>query len=455
VAAGFFPLDKELQVPDGHLLPHAQETLVRLSSELPFERVAQHLERTLGVVVHASTARRQTLAAGQRMLEVQNKQAQPLCVCPEEPAAERMVMSSDGTMVPLVGGVWAEVKVVAIGAVERRRRKDEEQIVTTQLTYFARMAKAATFADQASAEVRRRGVERAKEVCAIQDGAEWIQGFVQGHRHDALRILDFAHAADYIIELAEKVREGGGHLPAKWVDGILHRLKHEGPARVLRHLSRLARHAPHIQEQVNYLQKRGDLMDYPTYQQQGWPIGSGSVESSHKFVVQARLKGAGMHWKPEHVNPMLALRLALLNDRWSESWQEQHRLRLHQRHLKRQARQQQRLLAHQAKRQQTQPPSLPVASTPKPTRQKTGRTEAQYRWGRQTFSPRMLKQADGAKKCTAPLRMGWMNDSAGKFCPDIMMPSVIATAQKATKNAWAEAAGPELPVAASDGCAPS
>lgn len=396
--AGFFPLDKELQVPDGHLLPHAQETLVRLGSELPFGRVVEHLAKTLGVVVHASTVRRQTLAVGQRVLEVQNKQAQPLCACPEEKAAERMAMSSDGSMVPLVGGVWAEVKVVAIGAVERRRHKDEEAIVTTQLTYFARMANAATFADQASAEVRRRGVERAKQVCAIQDGAEWIQGFVQGHRHDALRILDFAHAADYIIEIAEKVREGGGHLPAKWVDGILHRLKHEGPARVLRHLSRLARRSPQIQEQVNYLQKRGDLMDYPTYQQQGWPIGSGSVESSHKLVVQARLKGSGMHWRPEHVNPMLALRLALLNDRWIEFWQEQQRLRQQQRHLKRQTRQQQRFRAQQAKRQQTHPPPPPVASTPKPTRQQTGRTPAQYRWGRQTFSPRMLQQAGGAKK---------------------------------------------------------
>ena len=84
----------------------------------------------------------------------------------------------------------AEVKVVAIGQVEGRKRKGEEEIVTSQLTYFARMADAATFADQASAQTRRRGVERAKEVCAIQDGAEWIQGFVQDHRHDALRILD-------------------------------------------------------------------------------------------------------------------------------------------------------------------------------------------------------------------------------------------------------------------------
>ncbi len=75
--ADFFPLDQELQVPDGHLLPHAQETLVSLGSELPFGRAVKHLERTLGVVVHASTARRQTLAVGQRVLEVQNKQAQP------------------------------------------------------------------------------------------------------------------------------------------------------------------------------------------------------------------------------------------------------------------------------------------------------------------------------------------------------------------------------------------
>lgn len=396
--AVFSPLDKELQVPDGHLLPHAHQTLVSMSSDLPFGRAVKQLERTLGVVVHASTARRQTLVVGQRMLEGQDQQAQPLSACPEEPAAERMAMSSDGSMVPLVGGVWAEVKMVALGEVQRRRRKDEEEVVTTKLTYFARLANAATFADQASAEVRRRGIERAKEVCAIQDGAEWIQGFVQSHRHDALRILDFAHAAGYICEIADKVRERGGHLPAKWVDGILHRLKHAGPTRVLLHLTRLIRHSPQIQEQVTYLQKRRELMDYPTYRQQGWPIGSGSVESSHKLVVQARLKGPGMHWKPEHINPMLALRLALLNERWEEAWQEQHRLHQRQHHLQRRERQQQRFREQQAKRQQSHPPPLPVASTPKPTRPKTGRTEAQYRWGRQTISPRLLKQADSTKQ---------------------------------------------------------
>jgi hypothetical protein len=105
-----------------------------------------------------------------------------------------------------------------------------------------------------------------------------------------------------------------------------------------------------------------------------------------------------MHWKPEHINPMLALRLALLNERWEEAWQEQHRLRRHQQHLQRAMRQQQRWGEQQATRQQSQPPPVPVPSAPKPTRQKTGRTEAQYRWGRQTISPRLLKQAGRAKK---------------------------------------------------------
>ncbi len=95
---------------------------------------------------------------------------------------------------------------------------------------------------------------------------------------------------------------------------------------------------------------------------------------------------------------MLALRLALLNERWEESWQEQHRLRQRQHHLKRRTQQQQRFREQQAKQQEAQPPPVPVPSTPQPTRQKTGRTESQYRWGRQTFSPRLLKQADGAKK---------------------------------------------------------
>jgi len=45
------------------------------------------------------------------------------------------------------------------------------------------------------------------------------------------------------------------------------------------------------------------MLQYPHFLQTGWPIGSGIVESANKLVVEARLKGSGMHWHPSHVNP--------------------------------------------------------------------------------------------------------------------------------------------------------
>ncbi len=105
-----------------------------------------------------------------------------------------------------------------------------------------------------------------------------------------------AHAAEYINEIGQAVQAAGGRLPPTWLQGVLHRLKHQGPQRVLTHLTWLAAGSPSsaVQEKLTYLQKRAAHMQYPTYQEAGWPIGSGSVESANKLVVEARLKGAGM-----------------------------------------------------------------------------------------------------------------------------------------------------------------
>jgi len=181
-------------------------------------------------------------------------------------------------------------------------------------------------------------------VCAVQDGAEWLQGLVDYHRADAVRILDFAHAAEYINEIGQAVQAAGGRLPARWLEGVLHRLKHQGPERVLTHLAWLAASSPSplLQEKLTYLQKRAAQMQYPTYQQAGWPIGSGSVESANKLVVEARLKGAGMRWCGQNVNPMLVLRNAVCNRQWKQSWAtavaQRQALRTQQRQVKSQQR---------------------------------------------------------------------------------------------------------------------
>ncbi len=344
VGEAFSPLDEELGLLSGGLTPRGEETLVRLASWMPFERARELLEDLLGMQVSLATARRVTLATGEAALAVCEAEEERLKQeVPQAPAgADKQAMSGDGAFVHLVGGEWVEVKTLTIGEVTRNKRGE---VCMQQISSFSRLADTERFAEAALVETHRRGLERAAEVCAVQDGAEWLQGQVDYHRADAVRILDFAHAASAVSEIGEAVRAAGGRLPAKWLEGVLHQLKHQGPQRVLTHLAWLTARYPSeaSQEKLNYLQKREAHMQYPTYQAAGWPIGSGNVESANKVVVEARLKGAGMRWARHNVNSMLVLRNAVCNRQWGETWTSglSHRRAL--RTSQRQAESQQRL----------------------------------------------------------------------------------------------------------------
>src|SRR5438046_98197 len=62
------------------------------------------------------------------------------------------------------------------------------------LSYFSRLADAETFTRLAWGELHRRGLETAGTVCGVMDGADWEQTFLDVHRPDAKRILDFPHS---------------------------------------------------------------------------------------------------------------------------------------------------------------------------------------------------------------------------------------------------------------------
>src|SRR5437588_8493793 len=134
--------------------------------------------------------------------------------------------------------------------------------------------------------------------------------------------------------MGQAAKEAGSTLGEDWLATQLHELKHEGPTAVLAQLRTLVAAHPDVEvlrENLAYLQKREAQMQYPTFQAAGWPIGSGSVESANKVVVEARLKGAGMRWDRHNVNSMLALRNGVCNRRWNETWQAARRQRQHSR----------------------------------------------------------------------------------------------------------------------------
>jgi hypothetical protein len=93
-------------------------------------------------------------------------------------------------------------------------------------------------------EIKRRGFLAAKQVCAVQDGAAWIQSLIAAHRADAVRILDFYHAASSLSDIATLFTNAGTPLAENWLDEQLHELKHHGPANVLEEVAQLLKDHP-------------------------------------------------------------------------------------------------------------------------------------------------------------------------------------------------------------------
>ena len=336
VGRRFFPLDHELELLPGELTPHGHECLVRFASWMPFAKAAETLEDTLGIRVSKGLAERYTEEAGAAYEALQTEEVEQLEkeMPPAVQGADKMLLSADGAMVPLLHGTWAEVRTLVVGEVQAPAMERGQAVVHTRnLSYFSRKVSAQEFQRLALVEIHRRGIETAKEVAAVMDGAEWEQGFTDFHCLRAIRILDFAHAGEHLSAIGEFLHGPDTPESQQWLGERLHQLEHEGPDPLLAELQKLQLQHSQAQEisgNLAYLQKRREQMQYPLFHAQGWPIGSGTVESGNKLVVEARLKGAGMHWHDQHVNPMLTLRNILCSDRWKEEWPKiERRLRLH------------------------------------------------------------------------------------------------------------------------------
>ena len=305
--------------------------VVRSGSQLPFAEAAEEVADYWGIWLGEETVRRVTEAAGAASVAVQEAEVARLeREWPTPPQGPPVLqVSVDGAMVPLRHQEWAEVKTLAIGAVSVSCNRDGEQEVhTTDLSYFSRLAEAGVFTHQARGEVHRRGVQTAETVAAVNDGSPWTQGVVAIYRPDAIRILDFPHALEHLT-LAAQGCFGAGTLAAQtWWRKQAHDLKQEGPTPVLAALRLLpiaaaadpAAAAKAQRETLGYLESRLDELQYPQFIAQGLPIGDGAVESANKVVVEARLKGSGMHWERTNVTPMVALRNAICSKRWAEAW---------------------------------------------------------------------------------------------------------------------------------------
>ncbi|QLH48621.1 MAG: ISKra4 family transposase [Candidatus Accumulibacter cognatus] len=155
---------------------------------------------------------------------------------------------------------------------------------------------------------------------AVGDGASWIatQEEIQFGAQGAY-LVDFFHLCEYLGE-ASKVCAAND--PRAWLEEQKSRLKANQSGAVLEAL------APFVETNSDdpatacdrYIRNRRDQLDYQGAIKQGLPIGSGEIESAHRYVIQERIKLPGAWWSPDHIETMLALRLNRANREWDAYW---------------------------------------------------------------------------------------------------------------------------------------
>ena len=389
---GFSPLDEHLGLLPGRFGPFVVQVMVRLGAVLPFEQVPDLLYLVTGVRVCVDTVRRVTERAGAAQVAREDRAiAQLEAMLPLPPAgAPVQQVSADGAMVPLTGGEWAEVRTVAVGALDLGGTDEEAH--AHDLHYFSRLCSASEFIRQAALPLHEQGVSAATTVVAVMDGADWLQEFIDAHCPDAVRILDFPHAASYLAKVAGAAFGVGTREAGVWLDTWAPRLKTGDPGDVLvaiRALPMPHEEAEAVRAQVlGYFTKRRSQIAYAVFAAQGYPLGSGVVESANKLVVEARLKGSGMHWARQNVTPMLALRGVICSGQWEQSWAHiAQELRRRERVAQRSRQKHRRVERDEARRAAQE---QATASLPPPTKRLT---RTPYDWHDHPYDPVLLAKA--------------------------------------------------------------
>ena len=204
---GRFPRDDERARRPSRSPPHVHAAVGRLGAWMPFAEAAAILDHLRGVQVTPDTVRRQTEAAGDAYRTHQPAEVDALL--PGAGAvptpSDRLVVSADGALVPLLHGAWAAATTLAVGVVDPPG-------TTTSLAYCARRCDAATFTELATVATCRRGVAQVPQVAAVVDGAAWRHGLLDVQGPQAVRILAVPHAPQRLSPIGQAVF-GDGSTP--------------------------------------------------------------------------------------------------------------------------------------------------------------------------------------------------------------------------------------------------
>jgi hypothetical protein len=286
----------------------------------PFAPGAEMLRELTGQKLAAATAHRVTQRVG-AVAEARERELAGRMETWTAPVAEvrpdRLYVSVDGVMAPR-DGEWHEAKTVTCYWDEPDGSRGARHAV--------RLEDAGHFVPFVWSLACRCGLEHAKEVVLIGDGARWIWDRMAPALDPTHQIVDWYHAMEHVWSCGRALHGEGTPEAVAWVKA-LEALLHEGDVRAI--LGRLGSERARCRSPgkrdalgslMTYLKNQDDRLAYDKFRAAGLDIGSGRVESACKSLVIVRARRPGMQWKSPGLQATLSLRAVYLSKDWDTFW---------------------------------------------------------------------------------------------------------------------------------------
>jgi hypothetical protein len=323
----FFPLDERWGLTYGVYSPNRVQQMVWLSGLLTFANCQAVFERIGHVPIPASSIWRVTQVAGarfqQRLAHAQGQVSVERTLVPHvtQDHTHQKGISMDGGMVHIRGEGWKEFKVGTVFDVELRLERDKrteefvERAHGVNMAYTAVLGAVDHFAPALWALAVQHDVPAARDSSVSADGAEWIWNLVADLFPDSVQVVDWYHALQHLSDAAKALFPDDEAKAQRWFKSATDDLFQGHAFKIIQLLERrgLADHA-------HYFQVHQRRMQYAEFQEQGYPIGSGTVESGVK-QFKVRLTGPGMRWSRAGAERMLVIRAAVLQGSFDALWQ--------------------------------------------------------------------------------------------------------------------------------------
>lgn len=296
-----------------------QELLCLVGQSYVFEEGSDILKQTLGINISAKQIQRVSEHYGQAIEEQQKqyieeeKESPVLPISNEE---ELIYMMMDGSMVYTREEEWKEMKVGRIfsGSDCVQIQKKRNQI--TQSMYVCHLGNHTDFFAKMEAYIRFY-----KNKICIADGAKWLWNWVDDNYPDIIQILDFYHAIEKLAVFASNQYTDKKERK-KWMEKQKQRLLNNKIKMIINEIQKMTTISKEAEKArtdvIRYYQNNITRMQYKTYIENGYLIGSGAIESAHRNVVQQRLKLSGQRWSMIGAQQIVNLRAYKKSNRWAD-----------------------------------------------------------------------------------------------------------------------------------------